>query len=92
MEVRFYADPATGEPHIHGHGVSEAEEREVSSPLEDGPGAEGARVAIGQTESGRYLRIIYVPDVGGDSVFVITAHQLGPKALKSLRRRLRRRQ
>lgn len=80
-------------PHIHGHGVSKAEANEVLvSPLEDGPGAEGARVAIGQTESGRYLRVIYVPDAHGDGVFVITAHQLGPKALKALRRRLRRRQ
>jgi hypothetical protein len=30
--------------------------------LEDRPGREGARVALGQTRAGRYLRVIYVPD------------------------------
>lgn len=35
--------------------------------------------------------VIYVPDPVPDSVFVITAYQLGAKALKALRRRRRRR-
>ena len=43
----------------------------LSQPGEDRPGREGARVAIGQTKAGRYLRIIYVPDPEPDSVFVI---------------------
>lgn len=93
MVVRFFIDPSTGGPHIHGHGVEESEAVEVlAKPLEDGPGAEGARVAIGQTEAGRYLRVVYVPDPDEESVFVITAYELGPKALKAFRRRLRRRQ
>jgi hypothetical protein len=46
-----------------------------------------ARVALGQTEAGRYLKVIYVPDPEPGSVFVITACDLGPKALKALRRR-----
>jgi hypothetical protein len=44
-------------------------------------------VALGQTEAGRYLKVIYVPDPEPGSVFVITAYDLGPKALKALRRR-----
>jgi hypothetical protein len=34
--------------------------------------------------------VIYVPDPMPDSVFVVTAYQLGPKALSALRRRRRR--
>ena len=60
-------------------------------PGEDRPGKDGARVAIGQTRSGRYLRVIYVPDPEPDSVFVITAYELTGKPLKAYRRRYRRR-
>lgn len=55
--------------------------------MEDRPGRDGSRIALGQTEAGRYLRVIYVPDPTPRSVFVITAHDLGEKALKALRRR-----
>lgn len=88
MNLRFYVDPETGEPHIAGHRVSEAEVEDVlRRPIEDRPGRDGARVAIGQTRGGRYLRVIYVPDPEPDSVFVITAFDLGPKPLRALRRR-----
>lgn len=91
MDVRFYIDPETGLPHIYRHGVAEQEVEDVlARPMEDRPAREGARVAIGQSESGRYLRVIYVPDPVPDSVFVITAYLLGPKALRALRRRRRR--
>jgi hypothetical protein len=50
-----------------------------------------ARQATGQTESGRYLRIIYVPDHEGDGAFVVTAYPLTGKSLKAYRRRRRRR-
>jgi hypothetical protein len=36
--------------------------------------------------------VIYVPDPEPDSVFVITAYELGMKAKKALRRRRRRKQ
>ncbi len=86
--LRFFIDPATGEPHIAGHNVTEDEVEDVlTRPMEDRPGSEGSRVALGQTEAGRYLKIIYVPDPEPSSVFVITAYDLGPKALKALRRR-----
>lgn len=88
MQIRFYLDPRTGEPHIHKHQVTEREAEDVlRRPLEDRAGREGSRVAIGQTRSGRYLRVIYVTDPEPDSVFVITALELGPKALRALKRR-----
>ncbi|MGH2372320.1 MAG: DUF4258 domain-containing protein [bacterium] len=90
MRLRFYIDPGTGEPHIRKHAVSEEEVEDVlTRPLEDRPGSEGVRVAIGQTRGGRYLRVVYVPDPEPDSLFVITAYELGPKALRALRRRRR---
>jgi hypothetical protein len=62
MDVRYYIDPQTSAPHIHNHRVSEAEvEPALARPGEDRPGADGARIAIGQTSAGRYLRI-YVPE------------------------------
>lgn len=88
MKVRFYLDPESGEPHVGRHGVGEDEVHNVLvRPLEDRPGRDGSRVALGQTEAGRYLRVIYVPDAEPDSVFVITAYELGPKAKRALRRR-----
>jgi len=91
VKIRFYKDPESGEAHMAHHGVSEQEAREVlARPLEDRPGREGSRVALGRTAAGRYLRVIYVPDPEPDSVFVITAYDLGPKAKRALRRRRRR--
>ena len=88
MVLRFFIDPSTGEPHIYQHGVDEDEVEDVlARPIEDRPGREGSRVALGQTHAGRYLRVIYVPDPEPESLFVITAYDLGPKALKALRRR-----
>ena len=92
MRVRYYVDPETELPHIYNHGVSEQEVEEVlASPGEDRPGREGFRVAIGQTTTGRYLRVIYVPDPEPDSVFVISAYDFTGKPLKAYRRRRRRR-
>jgi hypothetical protein len=88
VNLRFYHDPDTGQPHIYGHSVTEDEvEAVLSQPIEDRSGREGSRVALGQTKSGRYLRVIYVPDPEPDSVFVITAYDWGPKAKHALRRR-----
>jgi len=89
LNVRYYIDPATGEPHIHNHDVTETEVEEVlARPGEDRPGADGARVAAGQSSAGRYLRVVYVAETGG--VFVITAYDLRGKALLAYRRRRRR--
>ncbi len=92
MNIRFYLEPETGLPHIYAHNVTEDEVEDVlSRPGEDRPGREGSRVAIGQTNSGRYLRIIYVPDPEPESIFVITAYELRGKPLLAYRRRKKRR-
>jgi hypothetical protein len=91
MNVRFYDDPETGEPHLRRHGVREEEAEDVlRRPLEDRPGHDGARVALGRTRAGRYLRVVYVDGPEPDTVFCITAYDLSPKALHALRRRRRR--
>ncbi len=91
MDVRFYLDPSTGEPHVRTHGVTEEEAEQVlGDPAEDRPGAEGARVAIGRTGSGRILRVIYVPDPDGEGVFVVTSYELTGKPLAAFKRRRRR--
>ena len=92
MRTRFYVDPVTGEPHIYNHDVTEEEVEEVlEAPGEDRPGREGSRVAIGQTHSGRYLRVIYSPDPEPTSAFVVTASELTGKPLLAYRRRQRKR-
>jgi hypothetical protein len=91
MKLRFFEDPETGQPHIYQHAVSESEVEEVlMRSLEDRAGSEGSRVALGQTASGRYLRVVYVSDPEPESVFVVTAYDLGPKAKKALQRRRRK--
>jgi len=92
VDLRFYLDPETREPHIYQHGVTEDEVAEVlRRPGEDRPGREGSRVAIGKTAGGRYLRVIYVPDPEPESAFVITAYDLKGKPLAAYKRRRRRR-
>lgn len=91
MKVRFHLDPETGQPHIYQHGVTEEEVRQVLAGRgEDRAAAEGSRHKLGQTWSGRYLRVIYSPDPKSGSVFVITAYDLQGKPLKAYRRRQRR--
>jgi hypothetical protein len=93
LRIRYYIDPETGSPHIMNHNVTSHEVEEVLvRPQEDRQGYEGSRVAIGQSEAGRFLRIIYVPDPEPDSVFVITGYELRGKALAAFRRRRRMRQ
>jgi hypothetical protein len=50
-----------------------------------------ALIAIGQTGAGRYLKVVYVPDPTLDSVFDISAYDLGPKAKRAIRRKRRKR-
>ena len=88
MHIRYHIDPSTGLPHIYEHNVSEQEVEEVlARPLQDIRGRDDSRIAIGQSGEGRYLRVIYVPDPVPDSVFVITAYELGSKAKRAIRRR-----
>jgi hypothetical protein len=88
MKLRFYLDQASGQPHIYRHEITETEVEEVlARPGEDRKGTEGARIAVGQTDGGRYLRVIYVPDPEPESVFVITAYTVDGKALEAYKRR-----
>jgi hypothetical protein len=91
MEIRFYIDRDTNLPHIYNHQVSEQEVEDVlRKPGEDRQGREDSRIAIGQTQAGRYLKIIYVSDSGLNSLFVITAYELTGKPLAAYKRRRRK--
>ena len=91
VNVRYHIDPATGDPHIYEHGVSEQEVEDVlGRPDQDIRGREDSRISIGQTRDGRYLKVVYVPDPVPDSVFVITAYELGSKAKRAIRRKRRK--
>jgi Domain of unknown function (DUF4258) len=91
VDLHFFLDPETGEPHIYGHGVTEEELEEVlSNPSEERPGRGSSRVVIGATEAGRVLRVIYASDPDPPALFVITAYDLRGKPLAAYRRRQRR--
>jgi hypothetical protein len=93
LRTRFYIDPATGLPHIYNHDVDEAEVIEVmEKPSEDRAGLNGSRIALGQSASGRYLRVIYVAGPEPESVFVITAYEISGKPLAAFRRRRKKKQ
>ncbi len=93
LKTRYYVDPASGLPHIYNHDVDETEVEDVlDRPGEDRPGREGSRVALGQSDAGRYLRVVYVPDPEPESVFVITAMEIGGEALAAYRKRRRKKQ
>lgn len=56
MEIRYYIDPETEQPHIYNHGVNENKVRDLlRKPGEDRPGLEESRVSYDKTESGRYF-------------------------------------
>ena len=91
MEIRFWIDPETDLPHIFEHGVTEAEvEQVLRSSGEEFPGTDRSRLRLGQTEAGRLLQVVYVPDETGDGVFVVTAFDPTPNAKKAFRKRQRR--
>jgi hypothetical protein len=91
VRLRFLRNPATDEPHIYQHDVNEDEVEDVlRRPSDDFPGREGSRIALGQTRDGRYLQVVYVPDPGRPSAFVITAYELRGKPLAAFKRRQRK--
>ena len=91
MELRFWKDPETDLPHIFDHGVTEEEVRQVMSRQgEESPGRDNSRIRLGQTEAGRYLQVVYVPDDVGEGIFIVTSYDLTPKAKRAFRRRQRR--
>ena len=91
MELRFWNDPETGLPHIYAHGVTEDEVRQVlNRPGLNFRGGGNSRSIMGQTSVGRYLKVVFVPDAGGNSGFVVTAYELRGKALGAYRRARKR--
>jgi len=91
MELRFWINPETDLPHVLDHGVTEEEVRQVLRRTgEELPGSDRSRIRLGQTEAGRSLQVVYVPDTVGDGAFVVTAYDLTPKAMRAFRRRQRR--
>jgi hypothetical protein len=63
VDVRYYLDPDSGQPHIYGHGVTEQEVEEVlRGPGEDLRATGNSRRKIGQTSAGRYPQVFYVPE------------------------------
>jgi hypothetical protein len=92
VNIRYNRDLDTGLPHIYGHGVSEEEVEDVlRNPIERRHADAGSQALIGQTDRGRFLRVIVSIDADRRGVFVITAYDLGSKPLKALRRRMRNR-
>jgi hypothetical protein len=89
VNVRFNMNP-DGQPHIHDHGVTEAEVHEaLNRPMLQTCGRDESTILIGRTISGRVLKVIFTDARDGDGIFVITAYELPPKQLRALRRRLR---
>lgn len=92
MNIRFYNDPETGLPHIYNHGVTEEEVEDILlNPGENWQGRRKTRNALGQTQGGRYLQVVYVRDPEPNSIFVITAYELTGKPLTAYRRRQKKR-
>jgi hypothetical protein len=92
MELRFWNNSETGLPHIYEHNVTEDEVYEVLHRHgQESPGRDESRIRLGQTDAGRYLQVVYVPDPDGTSAFVVTAFEMSAKAKRAFRRRQRRR-
>ena len=92
MYLRFWNDPETGLPHIYDHGVTEDDEvcQVMIGKGLDYPEKGDSRVRLGTTASGRALKVVYFPDKGSLSAFIVTSYDLKGKALKAYRRAKRR--
>jgi hypothetical protein len=91
VEIRFYIDPETDQPHIYKHGVTEEEVAWVlADPREVEQGRDDSLIAFGRMMSHKLLKVVYVPDVKEDSAFVVTAYRLTGKQLIAHNRRMRR--
>ncbi len=91
MNIRYYIDEETDLPHIYKHDIKEKEVEEVlNKPSEDRIGKDDSRACIGQTNGGRYLKIIYIQDKNENDIFVITGYEIEGKTLLAYKRRRRR--
>jgi len=91
MEVRFSTDRETDLPHIYDHGVAEEEAEEIlGRPGEIRRERRGTYSKLGQTATGRFLRVIYTMDREAGIIYVITAYQPTARMVKGYRRRRKR--
>ena len=87
--IEFVIDPQTQRAHVEDHGVSRAEVLEVlDGPTYDSAANNGARAAVGQTSSGRILRVIYRRKAPRH-VLVITAYEADRRTKKRFHRNKR---
>ena len=71
--------------------ASQEEVRQVlARPGQLSRGDGDTRLALGQTQAGRYLKVVFAPRRRKPGIFVITAYPLSGKDLKAYRRRRRR--
>jgi len=91
MHLRFYINEETDLPHIYDHGVREHEVEEVlHDPIREAAGYNESTLAYGKTLGGRNLKVVFKEDPRPGSFFVITAYPIEGKALKALRRIMRK--
>ena len=89
MDVDFYINPRTGEPHCLDRGVTEDEALDVlDAPEVMGSARDGMFLAAGQTAAGRWIRVIYT--VRDGDILVITAYPLRGKTVRAIRRARRK--
>jgi len=87
MKVTDFDWDETNLEHIARHRVLPEEAEEVLlSDCEVAPAIEGCKLAIGQTEAGRYLLIVF-REKPGSAVRVITARELTERQKRAYRRR-----
>jgi hypothetical protein len=91
MDIRFHRDPDSGLAHCYSqHGVGEREAIEVlQHPGKRFRHRDGTLVVEGQTDAGRYLRVIYREYRDREYMLVITAYDLRGGAKQAYRRRRR---
>ena len=89
-QYEFFIDAEAGDFHFAKHGISADD---VLDALENAEivqrGRDDTYEAYGQTRNGLWLEVIYV-ERGPMTLRIITAYTLAPKALRALRRRLRK--
>ncbi len=91
-DIGFNRDSESGLAHCYTkHSVHEREVIEVlRRPGQRFQRGEGTLAAEGQTNAGRYLRVIYRQYDRPDYIFVITAYDMSASAKLAYRRRNRR--
>lgn len=87
MNLRFYVNPETGQPHIYDHGVQEDEVADIlDEPQRLSRGSNRSKIAVGQTRAGRWLMVVFIEDPSPNSYFVISAYTPPANVVRAVRR------